>query len=392
MAPCIRFFLFWFAAIHAAGLVDAQSTDSKKITVTFELHSPELAEDTQVFLTGSLPSLGNWDPANTVMKPIGDHRWSLAIGSNADDPIEYKYTLGSWDREGADVDGHRLQNFVIQPASDTTIRDRIDFWTTGMSDQVKGQITGTVKYHRRLEYEGLLPRDVIVWLPPGYDESSERYPVLYMHDGQNIIDPKTSAFGVDWQVDESLTRLIELKKIKPLIVVGIYNTRERSKDYLPGQQGTRYAKFVCQHLKPLIDKTYRTDCSRESTAVAGSSAGGLCAFTMAWENADVFSKAICMSSAFKYERSDGTISVNYLPQFIAAKQPLNPPYVYFDNGGVGLETLLQPGIDEMIAAMKNKGLEAGKDFAWKCYPKSSHNEASWAERLPAALELIFGDR
>jgi predicted alpha/beta superfamily hydrolase len=241
-----------------------------------------------------------------------------------------------------------------------------------------------------LQHEGLLPRDVVVLLPPDYEQTTNRYPLLYMHDGQNIVDPGTSAFGIDWQVDETLTQLIEEKKIKPMIVVGIYNTSERSKDYLPGAQGTKYENFVCEQLKPLIDKTYRTDPARQATAIAGSSAGGICAFTMAWNRPDVFSKAICMSPAFQYHRPDGSLSADYLQEFTDAKRPPSTPFFYIDNGGVGLELLLQPGIDEVLAELKNKGLQVDKDYVWKSNPDARHDESAWAKRMPAALQMLFG--
>lgn len=373
-----------------AAAQEAQPT--ARIQVTFQLDAPGLDDNVPVFVTGSLPALGNWNPGEKQMKSMGDHRWSFQISVKPDYPIEYKYTLGSWNKEAADDDGQPLQNFAIRPKTDITTKDRILKWTDGANKKVVGQITGSVKYHRQLEFEGLLPRDVIVWLPPDYANSEQRYPVLYMHDGQNIVDPKTSSFGVDWQIDEILTKLIAANKVKPLIVVGIYNTPQRGKDYLPGEQSTKYENFICDKLKPLIDKTYRTDPSREATAIAGSSAGGICAFAIAWDRPNIFSKAICMSAAFQFRRPDGSLNVDYLTQFKQSHRPDLTPYLYLDNGGVGLEEILQPGIDAMLAALKEKGLKPGTDFTWKKFPEARHNEAAWAQRLPGALELLFGNR
>ena len=374
-----------------AGCAAAQEAQkAAKISVTFELDAPDLADDTPVFIAGSLPALGNWNPGKVPMKSLGNHKWSFQLDTKSDYPIEYKYTQGSWDKEGANSDGQPLQNFAIRPKTDVTINDRILYWTKGASKKVVGQITGTVKYHRQLKFDGLLPRDVIVWLPPDYEKSERRYPVLYMHDGQNIVDPKTSSFGVDWQIDEILTGLIAADKVKPIIVVGIYNTPQRAKDYLPGEQGTKYSNFICNQLKPLIDKTYRTDPSREATAIGGSSAGGICAFRTAWEHPDVFSKAICMSPTFQFKRPDGSISVDYVPHVAKSKLPDKAPYFYLDNGGVGLEEILQPGIDAMLAALQEKGFKPNADFTWKHFPEARHNESAWAKRLPAALQLLFG--
>ena len=156
-----------------------------------------------------------------------------------------------------------------------------------------------------------------------------------------------------------------------------------------GKQGDRYAKFVCKKLKPFIDKNYRTDASRSSTLIAGSSAGGICAFRIAWENADIFSKAICMSPAFKFRNTDGRTNVNYSALFADVSNPDPTPFFYLDNGGIGLDKLLQPGIDDMLQAMKERGLKPGKDFEWKLFPEARHNEAAWASRFPAAIKQLL---
>ena len=376
---------FW-AVCHGQEPAGPQGTPGEPVEIVFELHAPGLAEDTTVFVTGSVPALGNWIPGAIKMNYRGEATWSYRIQAMAGRAIEYKYTLGTWQREGAQPNGEPLPNRIVRPHSGMTVTDRVDVWTTPRERRVVGQITGEVRYHRQLSAEGLLPRDVIVWLPPDYELDNARFPVLYMQDGQNIIDPNTSSFGVDWQVDETLTRLIASDKIPPMIVVGIYNTAERTKDYLPGEQGSRYARFLCEQLKPFIDRSYRTDPSRDATAICGSSAGGICAFHVTWTHPDIFSKAICMSPAFRYERPDGTASVDYLPEFSASARPTPTPFFYIDNGGVGVDERLQPGIDLMLAAMRQKGMEPGRNYVWQHFVDASHNEAAWAERLPAALE------
>ena len=83
------------------------------------------------------------------------------------------------------------------------------------------------------------------------------------------------------------------------------------------------------------------------------------------------------------------MAVNYLPEFSASKLPAKPPLIYLDNGGVGLELILQPGIDALLAEMKNKGLQEGKNFIWKQFPDARHDESAWAKRLPSVLEMLF---
>lgn len=382
-------------ALSTTPTIQEVANSNSQITVTFELFAPRLNNDSSVFITGSLTELGNWNPGKIQMKSLGDHRWSYQITTRPDYPIEYKYTLGSWAKEGADARGKPLANFAIRPAEDAVIKDQIQFWTDGTTKVLEGQITGTVKYHRQLELEGLLPRDIVVWLPPDYEQSTDRFPVLYMHDGQNLFDPKTSAFGTDWQIDEICTELIGSGKIEPIIVVGIYNTPQRSRDYLPGRQGDLYAKFICTKLKPFIDRSYRTNHSRDATSIGGSSAGGICAFRIAWTNPDVFSKAICMSPSFQYQRADGNLAVDYVAEFANSTTPAKIPFFYIDNGGVGLEEILQPGIDAMLLAMKNKGLiqgdksAPGSHFCWKKFPDARHDESAWAKRMPAVLQMLY---
>ena len=379
-----------FACVYALllSLSGVVSCLAEELTVTFRLTAPDLAEDSTVFITGSLTGLGNWRPDEKQMTYAGEHVWEFTLPLAGKRTIEYKYTLGSWSREGADATGLPLKNFALTTDQSTVAEDRIDFWTKPRTHEVHGQITGTVRYHLQLGAENVRHRDVIVWLPPGYEESDERYPVLYMQDGQNIVDPKTSAFGVDWQIDETCTRLIEEQTIPPLIVVGIYNTPARNQEYLLGKKGEAYRRFVADKVKPLIDGRYRTKPSREHAWVGGSSAGGLCAFILAWEHSDVFSKALCMSPAFKLEIAERSLFLDYVATVEESERPAESLAFYIDNGGVGLEKILQPGIDEMLEALREHGYQQGRDLWWVHAPDARHSESAWAERFSGAIKLL----
>jgi predicted alpha/beta superfamily hydrolase len=323
------------------------------------------------------------------MDSKGNHTWAKEIVLNRPLSVEYKYTLGSWEREGANATGAPLPNLEAKITTSTTVRDTILFWTKGPRQRVvSGQVTGTVKYHRAMKGDGIQDRDVIVWLPPGYEtEKATRYPVLYMHDGQNVFDPATSSFGVDWQIDEAVDALIKNKSIPPLIVVGIYNTSDRFNEYTPGEKGTAYVNFVVKNLKPFIDSTYRTKPDRQNTIVGGSSAGGIISFMIVWEHPDIFSKAICMSPAFKTPES---ISMKWdYVKVVATSKKREDVFFYIDNGGVGLESQLQPGIDEMVSALRAKGYKEQKDFVVIIDPAAKHSEADWAKRFPNALKLAL---
>jgi len=380
---CLLFAVFLVIALCLR--VAAQSV----IHATFILTSPDLPSDTSVYITGSVEQLGTWNPGKVKMDSTGDHTWTKEISLMRPVSIEYKYTLGTWEREGADANGSPLANLVADVSQDQLIKDTVLFWTTGKRQRINhGQITGTVRYHRGLHGAGIQNRGLIVWLPPGYDaEKTRRYPVLYMHDGQNIFDPVTSAFGVDWSIDETADDLIRKKSIEPVIVVGIYNTSDRMKEYTPGEKGTAYMNFVVKTTRPFIDSTYRTKPDRKNTIVGGSSAGGIISFMLVWEHPDVFSKAICMSPAFQ-SLSPGGWDYARVVQSSTSKKDV---FFYIDNGAIGLDSQLQPGIDAMLTALKSKGYEKGKDFVFLRDPTAKHSESDWARRFPRALATVLGE-
>lgn len=357
--------------------------------VTFILTSPDLPSDTSIYITGSVEQLGTWNPGKVKMDPKGDHTWSKEISVSRPISIEYKYTLGTWEREGADANGSPLTNFAVNVSQDKVVKDTVLFWTKGKRQRVNhGQITGAVRYHRGLRGAGIQDRDLIVWLPPGYEaDKKRRYPVIYMHDGQNIFDPVTSAFGVDWSVDETADDLIRKKSIEPVIVVGIYNTGDRMKEYTPGDKGTAYMNFVVKTVKPLIDSTYRTKADRKNTIVGGSSAGGIISFMLVWEHPDVFSKAICMSPAFQSLSPGGWDYARVVQNSNGNKKDV---FFYIDNGGIGLDSQLQPGIDALLTALRSKGYKEGTDFVFVRDPIAKHFEADWAKRFPQALVTVLG--
>src|SRR3972149_12055157 len=285
-------------------ITSATSAQSTK-EIQFVVISDSVPENSSVYITGNHPALGNWNPGEVKLEYQTGNEWSgifyLPEGFN----LEYKFTLGLWNEEALDEDGKIHSNSILDIVSDTTVTTIITAWGNRSNQVVEGQITGTVEYHYNLKGPGINDRDIIVWLPPRYYENKyERFPVLYVHDGQNMIDPVTSAFGVDWKIDEAADTLIKKGFIKPIIIVGIYNTQDRSDEYAPGKTGHDYMNFIVNNLKPFIDSTYRTLPDRENTATGGSSLGGLISFMMLWEYSKVFSVAACVSPAFKYSRID----------------------------------------------------------------------------------------
>src|SRR5438270_9821510 len=161
------------------------------------------------------------------------------------------------------------------------------------------------------------PRRVVVWLPPGYSAHGTKYAVLYMHDGQNLFDKATAGYGMEWEIDEHLSRLIADKKVRPTIVVGIWNTPKRLQEYVPSKAfatlpadyrgkvkalyggdplSDGYLKFIVRELRPMIDKRFNVKTDRADTAIMGSSMGSLISLYAIEEYPQVFGAAGMMST------------------------------------------------------------------------------------------------
>ncbi len=340
----------------------------------------------KIFITGDNLRLGNWDPSIVSLNKINDTTWVRKIDFHSGTSIHYKFTLGSWQNEALDSKGNVPENYHLIVNKDTTIKINIFKWKDETHQpQYKGQITGDVQYFKNFKGEGIKSRDIIVWLPPSYKKDlSKKYPVLYMQDGQNIFDPKTSSYGVDWQLDEAADSLIKAKSIKEIIIVGIYNTTDRMTEYLDTKLGHAYMKFVVNKLKPFIDKNFRTLPDRSNTAVGGSSAGGTISFLLAWDYPDIFSQAVCLSPAFHIQ------NINLVRKVLNYSGPKKEIRFYFDNGTIDLDSLLITGTKEMVSALISEGYRPRKDFEFYIAKGATHNEAAWAKRNWRYLEFMFG--
>jgi enterochelin esterase-like enzyme len=353
--------------------------------VTFRILASNVPDSSIIYISGNLAELGNWQPDKTPLEHIFPNLWEKKFNFPKDLKIEYKITLGSWNTEALNEKGEVPPNSRLTVKNDTVVEININLWKNQVKTKLKGQITGRVDTYANLKGQGILPRDIQVWLPPGYEtDTTVHYPVLYMQDGQNLFDPATSSFGVDWQIDETADSLIRTGLINPLIIVGLNNTEWRSSEYAENDTGYAYMKFVINKVKPFIDSTYRTMKNPENTAIGGSSLGGLISFMLAWNYPDIFSMAMCVSPAlkiFKIDYVDNVINYNGIHKNLK---------FYFDSGTNSLDSLMVPGTLEMISALKDKGYKMGKDILWYEDTTGSHNEASWARRVWRPLLFFFG--
>lgn len=352
-------------------------------TLTIRVISATVPAGDTLYLAGNRAELGMWRPDGMPLTPATDGAWQAELDLPAGTETAFKVTRGSWAKEPVDDAGIPWPNTVLAVHHDTTVVLNVARWRDLHASEGTG-ITGTVHYHRGLAGEGVRPRDVVVWLPPGYDAAGgQRYPVLYVQDGQNVFDPATSFLGADWRVDEVADSLIRAGAVRPFIAVAIYNSSDRSKEYHDTPLGVAYRRFVIERLKPMIDSRYRTLPGPDHTAVMGSSSGGLAAFLFAWKHPDVFGSAACLSPGFVAQWM-GSV------RMVLETDTLPDARFYIDNGEGGLEDTLQYGVELMLAALEARGVSGPERLRFYRAPGAPHNERAWARRVWRPLLFCFG--
>ncbi|MEK7727339.1 MAG: alpha/beta hydrolase-fold protein [candidate division KSB1 bacterium] len=244
---------------------------------------------------------------------------------------------------------------------------------------------GSMRFHHEFASKKLgTKRTVIVWLPPGYEAQAHlRYPVIYMHDGQNLFDPATAFAGVDWRVDETAEDLLRRDLIRPFIVVGMYNTPRREDEYTP-RRGKKYAKFIIKEVKPFIDAHYRTLSGREHTAVMGSSLGGLISFYLAWWHPKVFGMAGCLSASWMWHQAV------VFEDIMKDGMPKPGVKIYMDHGSEGTEGRYATVFKRMRDTLIKKGFLLRQDLEYFYGIGDGHDEGSWSRRVWRPLVFFFG--
>jgi predicted alpha/beta superfamily hydrolase len=230
-------------------------------------------------------------------------------------------------------------------------------------------------------------RKLRIYLPPGYAENSKkRYPVLYMHDGQNLFDANTAAYGVEWNIDEVADRMIANGSMQEVIIVGIDNTADRIAEYTPccdpkhgGGKLNDYAKFITSTLKPWVDSHYRTQKDRQHTAIMGSSLGGIASVYIAAKYPQVFGMAGGVSSSFWWNEQD-----------MVRNPPKHLPVKFYIDAGTAADGM--EATEAFRKAMLKRGYKQGRDFYFHSDLGGIHNEQSWASRVHVPLEWFFGKR
>ena len=351
-------------------------------------------------------SLNNWDPTDTdwFAEKVDDTHYRLTktldasyIGLIA----EYKWTLQidgqaqMWGQVEVDAEGNNIANrrVTLYPGENIINDTIVGFQQDSGLTTVTG---GTLEIVRMVmpQYEDQRERNIRIWLPEGYDpaNTSKRYPVLYMHDGQNIFDQYTSSSG-EWQVDESIADMMDAG-YEGVIVVGVdHGALERRNELCPAGYGVasignvptgeQYAEFIVHTLKPYIDEHYNTLPDRANTGIGGSSMGGLESFYMATTYPDIFGYALYLSPALAFF-TDAELEKVF--DAIDYSGPAQLPKMYLSCGGSdSTETWFLPTVIFTNEALLKRGYPADKLYTF-IDESLAHVEADWAKLFPDAFK------
>ena len=235
-------------------------------------------------------------------------------------------------------------------------------------------------------------RNLVVYVPPGYEQdTARRYPVLYLHDGQNLFEGATAFVpGQDWHVNETADELIKAGVIEPLIIVGIYNTGKRRIDeYTPtrdrrhraGGDAGLYGRMLTKELKPFIDRQYRTLVDPANTGLGGSSLGGLATLYLGLHHPNVFGKLAVLSPSVWWDN-------RVILKIVRMTNPKPRLLIWLDIGTrEGDKTVRDARAlrDELVKA----GWVVGSNLVYAEIPEAGHNEAAWAARVGPFLQFLF---
>ena len=254
-------------------------------------------------------------------------------------------------------------------------------------------LTGTFRVHKAFSSRYVSEsRNIIVYLPPGYNENLARYPVFYMHDGQNLFDASTAFLGNEWGVDEVAEALIAEGAIEPVIIVGIYNTEmKRLAEYTPvrnqrgaGGQARQYGRLIVEELKPFIDNEYRTLPDRSNTALGGSSLGGLASLYLGLRHSSTFGKLAVMSPSVWWANRAILREVNRLGKKPETKIWLDIGTCEGDNPQACVRN-----VRDLRDALLSKGWRLGRDLRFVEDEGAGHDEKAWGFRMRDVLTFLF---
>jgi predicted alpha/beta superfamily hydrolase len=258
----------------------------------------------------------------------------------------------------------------------------------------------------------VMPRNIDIWLPREYESKpGQHFPVLYMHDGQNLFNHGDAALGVAWDIDRTAQRLMDKGEIRPAIIVAIWNTPKRELEYFPAQISTyvsgitatdvsaaadladNYLKFIVYELKPYIDQRYRTLEDRANTYIAGSALGAVISLYALTEYSNVFGGVACISADWSLLFGHDSNLDQSVRHYLEDKLPMTGAHrFYFYEGAISANQYDESAQWQIDKILHEKGYIQGGDWQVKKIPGTGHNENSWQVRANSMLEFLLGPK
>jgi predicted alpha/beta superfamily hydrolase len=330
-----------------------------------------------------------WNPsaAAYTAAPIGNFRYTISIPPPTNTAMLFKFTRGSWTTvecmpSGADI-ANRTMTYQEGGSATFTIENWKDLG--GTTHSLSGNCGVLIANFSMPQLN--TTRRIWLYLPPDYTtNTAQRYPVLYMHDAQNLFDVAT-AFSGEWGIDEAMQAMTCAPRA---IVVGIDNGGStRLNEYSPwvhptygGGQGAAYMNFIVQNLKPYIDANYRTKSDVTNTGIMGSSMGGLISFYGAMQHQNVFGKAGVFSPSFWFS--------NQIIPFVQQTGKQGNGKFYF-MCGQNEDADMVPDMNGVYSAMQNLGFQTNTHLTKVVKSDGQHSEWFWKREFPAAYCWLFSD-
>ncbi|GMV24501.1 MAG: hypothetical protein AMXMBFR58_05320 [Phycisphaerae bacterium] len=378
------------------GVVALFGAQVRGATVTFRVAVPSNtpAGDT-VYIAGNFQGWNPGSAAHALTKmPDGRHEITLDFTDGVQ--IQFKFTRGTWAKVEKGPGGEEIPNRTHTTSGTQTLNLTVANW----ADLPPSTITGHVESFQHAPF--LSGRRCWVYLPPGYGQSTARYPVLYMHDGQNLFDQFTS-FAGEWKVDEACETLIPAGEIEPIIVVGIENAGAgRCNEYTPwaksggpctGGGADAYLAAIRDVLVPYVDQRYRTRTGPANTFMCGSSLGGLVSAYAGFAYGNTFGRVAAVSPSYWFREPE------MLNLVLQTGRPDGLAMFYQDMGtreAGGMTDSNGNGIDDYIedlramrAAVLSQGFIENLDFKSDEAANHTHSETYWALRLPDLLRFLI---
>jgi len=347
-------------------------------------------------------TFNNWNPGADAYRLTAEGgQYVITLPDTVRGPVEFKFTLGSWDRVELSASGGDVPNrtVVAPPTGAATYTGTVAAWRTGPAAPRPHTATASVSVLDTAFRMPQLGRTRRVWLylPPGYATSAATYPVLYLHDGQNVFDAATS-FAGEWGVDETLDSLHALGDPGVIVVAVDNGGADRMNEYQPwrstdprfvGGEGARYVDFLVQTLKPYVDAHYRTRVDRANTGIGGSSLGGIISIYAALQYPDVFGRVLVFSAPFFFEPQLFALARRYRPRPSATR-------FYFDTGldegatELGLpRRAMAHSLQAMVDTLAAAGVDTAADVRALLPADGVHAEWFWRREFPAAYRFLF---